>query len=73
MTPPSTSRPQDAFRAPRLGRWRCRVCVPNVVDAGGLDAFEAHYNRHHLDWFDVAPPIPVEGSAEGQPPTDFDG
>jgi len=42
---PSTSLPQDAFKAARPGWWPCRVC--DVRERGGQLAFYAHYLREH--------------------------
>jgi hypothetical protein len=49
MSPPSTTRPADAFAAPYTpGRWVCRVCQPNVVGKGGESVARVHYLRRHL-------------------------
>ena len=44
---PSTSTPQEAYKAPRPGWWTCRICIPNIRERGGWDAYYAHYNREH--------------------------
>ena len=31
----------------RPGWWTCRICVPNVRERGGMDAFMAHYLAAH--------------------------
>jgi hypothetical protein len=33
--------------APRPGWFTCRICVPNVHERGGMDAFYAHYLATH--------------------------
>jgi hypothetical protein len=45
---PSTTKPQDAFKVPKVGTWTCFLCQPNVSDRGGHREFYAHYNREHL-------------------------
>ena len=44
---PSTSKPQDAFKAHRPGWWTCKLC--DLHERGGQAAFYAHFYRVHFD------------------------
>jgi hypothetical protein len=49
MTPPSTSRAEDAYAKPYVaGQWTCLICQPNVVGPGRDAAFARHYATEHL-------------------------
>lgn len=48
---PSTSRPQDAFKLPPTGHYKCWIC--NVKDRGGQREFYGHWARTHQH---VTPP-----------------